>query len=134
MSKRDRATICLDFDGVIHGYDSGWKGVDVIPDAPVKGSLEWMFEAIQVYEVAVMSARSGQSGGIPAMKKWLETEATKLDLWEPPSKDYIGLNRVQFPKVKPGAIIYIDDRGYRFCGPGTFPSLGNIATLKPWNK
>ena len=24
--------LCLDFDGVIHRYDSGWKGADVIPD------------------------------------------------------------------------------------------------------
>ena len=26
--------LCLDFDGVLHTYSSGWKGADVIPDPP----------------------------------------------------------------------------------------------------
>ena len=26
--------LCLDFDGVVHSYTSGWKGADVIPDPP----------------------------------------------------------------------------------------------------
>ena len=34
--------LCLDFDGVIHSYASGWKGADVIPDAAVPGAMEFL--------------------------------------------------------------------------------------------
>lgn len=32
--------VVLDFDGVIHAYTSGWKGLTVIPDPPVPGIRE----------------------------------------------------------------------------------------------
>ena len=37
--------LCLDFDGVIHSYSSGWKGADVIPDPPVPGALRFIADA-----------------------------------------------------------------------------------------
>ena len=33
-------TVVFDFDGVIHSYTSGWKGVANIPDPPVPGIRE----------------------------------------------------------------------------------------------
>ena len=37
---RLRRTVCLDFDGVLHSYRSGWCGADVIPDPPIHGTRE----------------------------------------------------------------------------------------------
>ena len=34
--------LCLDFDGVVHSYKSGWQGVDAIPDPPTEGFFEWL--------------------------------------------------------------------------------------------
>ena len=34
-----KKTICIDFDGVIHDYSKGWRGIDVY-DRPIAGSKE----------------------------------------------------------------------------------------------
>ncbi len=39
--------LCLDFDGVIHSYTSGWKGADVIPDPPVEGAMQFIWDATE---------------------------------------------------------------------------------------
>jgi len=70
--------LVLDFDGVIHSYKSGWKGARVIPDPPVPGSLQFLAEALNHFDVQVFSSRSGQFGGIRAMKKWLWREYALL--------------------------------------------------------
>jgi hypothetical protein len=40
---RLRRTVCLDFDGVVHSYRSGWRGATVIPDPPIHGTAEARF-------------------------------------------------------------------------------------------
>ena len=59
--------LCLDFDGVIHSYTSGWKGADVIPDPPVDGALDFLERASAHFDVQIFSSRSNQPGGIEAM-------------------------------------------------------------------
>ena len=43
--KWHRPILCVDFDGVIHSYTSGWEGIDMIPDPPVEGAIKWLWRA-----------------------------------------------------------------------------------------
>ena len=52
--------------------------------------------------------------------------------WDDWDGCFIGLDAVHFPRDKPAATVYIDDRGLRF--EGTFPNLDDLLEMKPWNK
>jgi len=141
--------LCLDFDGVIHSYTSGWKGARNITDTPVKGALEFIIKAMGYFEVNIFSSRSHQWGGRRAMKRWVESELYSYlakeepDLFnlEDPFKDgqdcALSLaqsysDSIKFPKHKPAAMVSIDDRAVQFTGE--WPDLENLKTFKPWNK
>lgn len=108
--------ICLDFDGVVHSYASGWQGADVIPDLPVPGAFDFIKRALKYGSVYIHSCRSHQNGGMAAMQKWYAGHGG------PPG--------VEWPIVKPPAKVYIDDRGFRF--QGDWPAVVDLLTLKPW--
>lgn len=128
--------ICVDFDGVIHSYASGWKGADVIPDLPVEGAIEWLMAHLPVPdavgmapeykgpEVVIYSARSSQRGGIKAMKAWLIKHGLH--------PAYISDNILKFPETKPAAFLTLDDRA--ICFTGTFPTSAEMMGFKTWQK
>jgi hypothetical protein len=127
-----RPTICLDFDGVIHSYESGWKGAGVIPDPPVLGAIAFI-EKMQAegFTVAIHSSRSSSLRGRWAMKKWLEPHVI----------EHFGVDRVaaddclvtlRWPWFKPASIVTIDDRAIAF--DGTWPTAEAIRSFRPWNK
>jgi hypothetical protein len=129
--------ICVDFDGVIHSYTSGWQGVDVIPDPPVSGAIEWLVENLPEPEAyggmpschsgpiaVIYSSRSKSWRGRRAMKKWLIKNG--LDAW------YIADRLLKFPVKKPAAYLTIDDRAITF--DGTFPTEEEMMSFKPWYK
>lgn len=58
MSTEQKPILCLDFDGVIHSYSSGWQGAACVTDPPVDGSLEFLSNAILRFKVAIFSSRS----------------------------------------------------------------------------
>ena len=66
--------LCLDFDGVCHSYTSGWKGAAVIPDPAVPGLVAFLRKAVKHFDVVIYSSRSGQEGGVQAMREWLRYE------------------------------------------------------------
>ncbi len=129
--------ICVDFDGVIHSYKSGWKGVSVITDQPVPGAIEWLMDHLPVPdaicamapryegpEAQIYSSRSKSWFGRRAMKKWLIKHGLPAC--------YITEGLLKFPSKKPAAFLTIDDRA--ICFNGTFPTSEEMMSFKPWNK
>ena len=114
-----KKTVVFDFDGVIHSYTSGWKGEDVIPDAPVP-QIKEAIEQIRTagYEVVVVSTRCATSRGMVAVAEYLENNEIAVD---------------RICKEKPPAIVYIDDRAICFDG-NSDKLLSKIESFKPWYK
>lgn len=122
--------LCLDFDGVVHSYTSGWKGAAVIPDPPVPGAIAFMLSALHVFDVAIFSSRSHEPGGIGAMRDWLRLHAG-YD-WHSIPGGTPRLQEVRFPDHKPAAFLSIDDRALTF--DGTWPDPAKLLGFLPWNK
>lgn len=127
----NKPILCLDFDGVIHSYTSGWKGADVIPDPPVPGAIAFLREAVKHFRVMIFSSRSNQPGGARAMREWLGThilaDQSLTELGDPP-----WFAAIEWPTEKPPALVTIDDRA--ICFDGSWPSMDTLRTFKPWNK
>lgn len=121
-SMRKRRTICVDFDGVLHSYISPWKGATVIPDEPVPAAIEWLMHMHEHFDIAIFSTRACEPGGIAAMRQWLLDHGLGEALVE----------RISFPREKPLAHIYIDDRAWRF--EGVFPTADEVRAFEPWNR
>jgi len=115
--KKRKPILCLDFDGVIHSYTSGWKGADIIPDPPMEGAFEAITDYSYRFDVHIFSSRSHQEGGIEAMKKWFIHYGWPVG----PSGDPLNL---WFPTYKPPASVTLDDRALTFAG--TFPNTENL--------
>jgi hypothetical protein len=120
--------LCLDFDGVIHSYTSGWKGARSIPDAPVPGALDFVSAALAAgWDVVIHSSRARYWGGITAMRAWLRVHAgNQWDCMGPSLCD------VRFTRWKPSALVTIDDRALTFTGE--WPELSTLRKFRPWNK
>jgi hypothetical protein len=94
-------TICIDFDGVIHSYLSGWRGEAVIPDPPIHRTAEAIVRLRKHFRVVVHSARCCSHEGRQAIREWLELHNIEVD---------------DVCEHKPPAMVYLDDRGVPFTG------------------
>lgn len=110
------ATLAVDFDGVLHQYVTPWIDEATIPDPPVAGAIEWLREVAAEFDIVVLTTRARDEGGIGAVEAWLRANG------------YDGPVTVTAEKVP--AVMYIDDRAWRFSG--RFPSLKTIFYAKPW--
>jgi len=113
----EKPILCLDFDGVLHSYTSGWKGAHIVWDPPVPGAQQFVMMAKEHFRVVVFSSRSLRAGGILAMTSWMQEH---------------GFPPVEFAVEKPPAMITIDDRAIMFTG--TWPAIDALLEFKPWNK
>ncbi len=123
--------LCLDFDGVIHSYTSGWKGAGIVSDPPVPGAIDFLREAVKHFEVHIFSSRSNQDGGGPAMRTWLGDNIIAVEpdiiMQDPP-----WFASIKWPTYKPPAMVTLDDRAITFTG--VWPSIEDLKNFKPWNK
>jgi len=90
--------VIFDFDGVINPYTGGWKGVDVIPEAPRPEAVKLIMKLKKSRTpMAIASARANSAKG----KKAIE--------------DYLAKHGLPSMKVypKPSGVVYVDDRGYK---------------------
>jgi hypothetical protein len=115
----------LDFDGVIHSYKSGWKGIDKIPDPPVPGAFEWIEKALEHFDVHVFSARSSDVKGRMAMRKWMKIHGGEAIV-----------DRIEFTAEKGMMFIGIDDRVKQFNGDWSDPEFDpkKLLAFIPWYK
>ena len=112
-----KKTIVFDFDGVIHSYTSGWKGVTDIPDPPVPGIKKAIDDLRAAgYEVIVVSTRTAAHEGTKAVNEWLEKHEIAVD---------------KVCAEKPPAYVYIDDRAICFDGNAA-SLLKKVSNFKTW--
>lgn len=114
--------ICLDFDGVLHSYTSGWKGINVISDLPTRGAIKFLQDLINCgcFKVAIFSSRSATELGIDAIKSWLRRHG------------FYDIDEVDFPATKPPAHLTIDDRAMTF--KGVWPSIEELQNFEPYRE
>lgn len=128
----NKPILCLDFDGVIHSYASGWKGVGRADDPPVEGALEFLHEATRRFRVAIYSSRSRSLRGRTCMKRYMRRHFN-VSLFGSPDHEHDFLHEeVTYPWFKPSAFLTIDDRAITFTG--AWPNIDNLLAFRPWNK
>lgn len=119
-SPSGRYTLAVDFDGVLHSYVSGWHGAHVCPDPPVPGAIDWLNGIVDHFDVVILTTRGDQPGGNAAVLAYLRAHG------------YTGPD-LTVTSHKIPALLYVDDRGWRFTGDN-FPSAADIHAARPWNK
>ena len=107
-----KPTLALDFDGVLHSY-SGWAGSAM--GQPVPGAVEFCRRAGKRFHLVVYSTRALEPDQRVQMGIWLSQH---------------GFPAMLVTAQKPPALVYLDDRGWRF--DGTWPNVEELAQLRAW--
>lgn len=117
----NRQTLCIDFDGVIHSYEHGWKDGSIYGHI-VPGFEDWAHEVAKEFDLVIYSSRSKTPSGRSAMKRWLHSH------WKGPP-----IPKFEYASTKPPAWLTIDDRCIRFQGRWEWIRLEVLKEFRPWN-
>ena len=116
-----RPTVAVDFDGVIHSYATPWLSESHCPDPPVPGAIPFLGLLLaEKLNVVIHTTRGRTTEGRLAVLEYL-------------AKHGMDTRGISVTHEKPPALVYIDDRAYRFDG-SNWPTVGEIFRLKPWHK
>jgi len=122
ITKTQKGSVAIDFDGVINSYKSGFISVDQIPDPPVPGVFNKICEYLDYgFIVYIYSTRNTNDIGRLAIYKWFIKHGMLTTYVE----------KLNIVSAKPVAKLYIDDRGYQFTGQ--LPSIKYIENFTPWH-
>lgn len=130
----NKPILCLDFDGVIHSYGSGWKGAAIIPDPPVPGAFQFIEAARRDFRIAIFSSRrSVDPDAARAMREWFAYWSVDETYGFPRDAVLSGFfQALEFWTKKPAAFLTIDDRAITFTGK--WPEPKELLAFRPWNK
>ena len=148
-------SICIDFDGVLHSFVTGWKGPSRIEDLPIPGAMQFLGMLVQQgYQPVIFSVqRSSTFSGRNAMKAWvfdtMYDECYKIPPGTPmhdwrwriingfTSEDSFDvqvfnaikrfIKKLQFPKHLPACYAAVSTRAIHF--DGEFPTVEQLKTF-----
>lgn len=93
-------TVCVDFDGVVHSYASGWTG-PVPTDPPEPGALEFVSSLVDAgFKVVIFTTRASTTQGFEATRRWLNENGFPVGL--------------KITNHKVPAVAYVDDRAVAY--------------------
>jgi hypothetical protein len=106
-------TICVDFDGVVHGYSRGYQG-GAIYDPPVPGAIEALKSLRTLEPVVICTARED----LRAVAEWLDSHGVPTVVDGVLSRPHFwnGRGEILVTNRKLPARVYVDDRALLFTG------------------
>lgn len=123
--------ICIDFDGVIHSYEHGWRNGEIYGTV-TKGFFEWAQEMAKHFTLVIYSSRSKDIDDRGNMYRWFRD---RWNEWMRASQNVtLHIDDFTFAHEKPSAFITIDDRCICFDGDWSKITAESIFNFKPWNK
>lgn len=108
--------VCVDFDGVINSYRSGFTRDGEIADEPLPGAQDAIMRLRRKYTVLVFSTRARSVEGRNAIIAWLAKYNIEVD---------------GIVNQKPPAHVYIDDRAVCFTGDWT-RCMTEVENFQTW--